>query len=148
MKNKALLLFFSLIVTSITSCMHTDAVPYAFTEPECKIGRVVNIHEFAGIHFTFYNNSDKSIQNFKFTCLLFDSTGEQSPLVGSNIISARYLETIAPNSVKDIVFSLDPYITQIPTDPYIIDFFYVTKIEYNDGSVWEDPYGSFIPSGL
>ena len=38
-------------------------------------------------------------------------------------------------------FSLDDYISEMPDEAYQIDFLYVSKIEYDDGGVWEDPYG-------
>ncbi len=146
MKSKVL--FFLLVTASITSCLHMENIPYAITEPECKIGKVDGFHEFAGIHFVFYNNTEKHVTGFRFSCVVFDSDGESSPLIGSNVISARSLETISAHEGENIIFSLDPYISEIPTEAYVIDFFYVTKIEYSDGSVWDDPYGSWIAGGL
>ena len=29
----------------------------------------------------------------------------------------------------------------VPEDYLIIDYLYLSKIEYEDGTVWEDPYG-------
>ncbi len=148
MKNKSILLFFSVLAASLTGCMHVSSIPYAISEPECKVGRVDGMHDFAGIYFTFYNNSEKRVKNVIFTCIVFDSDGEKSPLIGSNIISAKFSQEITSYDVHDIVFSLDPYINIEPVEPYIIDFFYIKKIEYLDGSVWEDPYGSWMQGSL
>ncbi len=148
MKSNALLLLFPIFVVSLAGCMHMDAVPYAITEPECKIGKVENAHDFVGIHFTFFNNTEKKVNNFKFSFIVFDSSGEYSPLPGNNVISARYMQVIDSNAANDIIFSLDSYVHQIPTEPFIVDFFYISKIEYDDGSVWTDPYGAWMPGGL
>ncbi len=148
MKSKALLLFFPIFASTMSACLHTDGIPYAITEPECKIGKVQGVYEFAGVHFMFYNNSNKTVQNLKFICAVFDSSGEESPFVGSNIISATHKEPVLASDAREITLSLDQYIHQLPLEPYIIDFFYVTKIEYDDGSVWTDPYGAWMPGGL
>ncbi len=141
-------LFILAVALILSSCMHMETIPYAVTEPECVIGKVDGIHEFVGLHFTFYNNSEKSINKLKFSFIVFDSTGESSPFIGSNILTANYTDSIAPSESHDVVFSLDSYTSEIPTEPYIIDFFYITKIEYDDGSDWSDPYGFWIPGGL
>lgn len=148
MKNKALLLFFPVFAASLTSCVQMSQVPYAITEPECRIGKIQELQEFAGIYVTFYNNSEKSVKDITFSCLVFDSNGDESPFVGSNVISSRSSGIIKPKSTQEINISLDKYITQIPLEPYIIDFFYIKKIEYEDGSVWTDPYGSWMQGGL
>ncbi len=147
-KNKVTVIFLLLLVASVSSCVNTKTIPYVITEPECIIGKEDGVHDFAGIHFTFYNNSEKIIQSFKFRCLVFDSEGELNPLVGTNTIIARYEQNILSKDEHDVVFSLDSYILEVPSEPYIIDFFYVTTIEFSDGSTWKDPYGSWIQGGI
>jgi len=148
MKNKVKSLFFLVVVVSLTACADIGSVPYAVTKAECRLGEIENLQRFAGIYFTFYNNTDKSVRSFTVSCLVFDSTGEGSPFIGSNVISSQSSGIIAPNSGQEINISLDKYINQVPIEPYIIDFFYIKKIEYMDGSVWTDPYGLWMQGGI
>ncbi len=143
-----IVLFLLIVAMSMLSCVHSQSVPYAITEPECKVGSIENFHNFAGVHFNFYNNSEKPIYSIAFSFLVFDSDGESSPLIGSNIFSARIFETVEGHDMREVVFSLDPYISQVPNEPYIIDFFYISKIEYIDGTNWTDPYGAWMPGNL
>ncbi len=141
-------LFVLIMLVSMLGCMHTNGVPYVISEPECKVGKIEDEHDFAGVHFNFYNNSEKRVHTFNFSFIVFDDSGEHSPLIGSNVISARYMQVIDSKETHAIVFNLDPYIHQVPLEPFIIDFFYISKIEYDDGSVWSDPYGSWMPGSL
>ncbi len=148
MKIEQMSLAIVALILGMTSCMHMENVPYAVTEPECMIGNRDYEHDFAGIHFVFYNNTEKIVTGFKCSFIVFDSTGELNPLIGSNILSLKYTQLINSQDKREIVFSLDPYIQQIPSEPYLVDFFYVSRIEYEDGSVWTDPYGAWMPGGL
>lgn len=148
MKNKALVLFFPVFAASFSACAHTGSIPYGISNPESQIGEIQGLQEFAGIYFTFYNNTEKTVKSFTVSYFVFDNTGEKSPFIGSNVLSSRSFKIIPPNGVQEIHISLDRYINQIPLEPYIIDFFYIKKIEYEDGSVWIDPYGSWMPEAL
>lgn len=146
MKNKCLLLFFPIAALAFSSCTDSNVVPYVITEPICTFSHIENVHLYGGIHFTFYNNSNKDIDSLTFKCIVFNEEG-QNPFVGSNNIIAKYNNPVYANDYKEIIISLDSYIYQIPKENLIIDYAYVSKIQYSDGSVWKDVNGIFTFGG-
>lgn len=108
----------------------------------CGDGDASDGYLFAGVSFTFYNSSSKVISDFSVSFRLYDSEGE-NPFIGSNCVSSTNKEIIGPNSTSEVVVSLDDFITVMPEEPYQIDYFYVTRIHYSDGSSWKDEYGIY-----
>ena len=135
------LLFVSLISFS---CCTTEALssPYLISNPHIELGEYENAHNFAGMYFSFYNGSDKKIENFTLSFLLYDSDGN-NPFVGSNCIVSKCEWPIQSGSSIDFIINLDPYISVVPSEEYQIDYLYVRQITYEDGSVWRDPYGMY-----
>ena len=37
--------------------------------------------------------------------------------------------------------NLDSYLNEIPSEPYEIEYLYVSQITYDDNSKWTDPFG-------
>ncbi|MFI3258223.1 MAG: hypothetical protein R3Y36_08005 [Spirochaetales bacterium] len=140
MKNKALIL---ICLISFSSCVHMGRFS-VLSDAECRIGKIEGQREFADIYFTFYNNSEKAITSILFNCLIFDSEDDSNPFVGNNAVEAHCSQYIPAFSSQEIVYNLDSYINEMPESPYVIDFFYIQRIEYDDGSVWEDPYVAFM----
>jgi hypothetical protein len=75
--------------------------------------------------------------------MLFDARTQTSPFTGSNIFEIKKLIFISPSENKEVVLSLDRFIHIAPTEPYLIDFFYISRIEYSDGSIWADKHGVY-----
>ena len=107
---------------------------------EVSVGADAAFYEYAGIALIFYNASGRAIRKF-FAVVFLSGSDEESPFTEGNCIVLEYDENIAPYAVVNAEFSLDDYISEMPDEAYCIDFLYVSKIEYDDGSVWEDPYG-------
>ena len=146
MINKSLNKIFPIFAFVLSGCMNVQEIPYVITEPQCKVGQFEDIYNFSGIHFTMYNNSNKTIKNFVCTCTIFDTDGD-NPFIGSNCIISKLSNIINPNDNAQIILDLDSYLNYIPSTPYLVENFYVTKIEYSDGTVWKDSFGSFMPGG-
>ncbi len=146
MKNKYCVIPFSLIFVIFFSCVEVYEMPYVITEPEYTLGEVSGAYLKSGIHFLLYNNTDKNIESFTFTCIVFDENGN-NPFIGSNTILAKYEEEIDANNFKEIIISLDPYIYVIPNNCLLFEQCYVSKIVYTDGSVWKDRNGYFLFGG-
>jgi hypothetical protein len=75
--------------------------------------------------------------------MVYDAETKRSPFIGSNTIKVTHNGTVAPGEKILFITSLDPYTHIAPSKPYIIDFFYISRIEYSDGSAWEDKYGVY-----
>jgi hypothetical protein len=75
--------------------------------------------------------------------MLFDSKINGSPVIGSNKFELTKLDFVAPEENKEILISLDRFIHIAPTEPYIIDFFYISEIHYINGNVWQDKFGKY-----
>ena len=109
---------------------------------EVSVGADAELYEYAGIALTFYNASGRTIRRFSVVVFLSGSDGE-SPFTEGNCVTLEYDENIAPRTAVRAEFGLDDYISEVPDEAYQIDFLYVSKIEYDDGGVWEDPYGVY-----
>ena len=109
---------------------------------EVSVGADAAFYEYAGIALTFYNASGRAVRKFFAVVFLSGSDGE-SPFTEGNCVTLEYDENIAPRTAVRAEFGLDDYISEVPDEAYQIDFLYVSKIEYDDGSVWEDPYGVY-----
>ena len=147
MKKTAFLLAVALSLFSIISCQTTGNpdVPYIVLEPNVELGDDGVSYSFAGTRFTLYNDSKKDISSFSVSFMLYDSEGN-NPFIGSNCITEDFYEVIPAESRGEFVVSLDSYLTQIPNEPYKLDFFYVKRISYADGSSWSDPFGLYAVS--
>ena len=128
----------------LESCSTTDSFscPYLIENPRVEIGAKEGICEFAGAYFTVYNDSDKNIQEYTVSFLLYDDEGN-NPFIGSNCVVEKISTEENPHESKNAAVCLDSYLSVVPDEPYKIDFMYLREIKYSDGSVWSDPFGMF-----
>ena len=70
----------------------------------------------------------------------FDSDGEPAQECW-NQLSFDIEKIIDAEDSFEICLSLDSYMASVPQSQLRIDYLFVSKICYDDGSVWEDPYG-------
>ncbi|MDR0909112.1 MAG: hypothetical protein LBM77_05040 [Spirochaetaceae bacterium] len=132
-----------LFVLSFSACPMNETPPYVVSVPQCLVGSKESYYQFAGIEFEFLNASDKTISAIHISCRVYDAETERNPFIGSNQINVSFDENIEAGVKKKLIITLDPYIYNAPEEPYLIDFFYIAKIEYADGSKWEDAYGTY-----
>lgn len=131
-----------IIVGMLTSCNEVFArenVPYIVN------GNFVMEKDFAefevcGIDLYFLNKADKEVENFTVVFSLFDENGEPAATTKNSLVFT-VSENLDPKESVNLCLSLDDYITYIPTEDYFIDYLYVSRISYSDGTVWSDPYG-------
>ena len=109
---------------------------------EVSVGEDTAFYEYGCVALTFYNASGRTVRKFFAVVFLSESDGT-SPFTGTNCITLECDEIAAPHAVVNARFSLDDYISEMQDEAYHIDFLYVSKIEYEDGGVWEDPYGVY-----
>lgn len=130
-----------------TSCSTTGLIecPYIIPEKQFELGEREDFFEFAGASFSIFNDSDKDISSFVVSFMVYDAEGN-NPFIGSNCIVKNFNERIEAHRTEKFAVSLDSYLSQLPKDEYVLDFFYVQKITYSDGSVWSDPFGMHASS--
>jgi len=145
-KSKIMQTIILIIVFMIFSCidLNTNLPPFIITTPVCSVSNSSNNLIYADISFAFFNKSGKNIESITVSFMLFDFKTEKNPFIGSNLFELTKIITILPNESKDIILSLDKFITIVPLEPYLIDFFYVLKIKYTDGSIWQDRFGLYV----
>ena len=96
--------------------------------------------EIAGVNLYFFNKSEKAVVGFTVVFYLFDEDGEPVSTGRSNIALAVQ-KVIEPMAAFEETISLDKYFVTVPESEYSVDFFYVSKIVYEDGTTWKDPLG-------
>lgn len=100
-------------------------------------------YETVGFDFNFINKSEKNIKSFTVVFYIFDEDGNPPALGRNNIVITINSEVLSKESYESCV-SLDSFFYEIPEEPYEVDYLYVSKIVYEDDSVWTDPFGLCI----
>lgn len=118
-------------------------IPFTVSKPECVIGGNEDYYAVAGIVFTFYNTGAKEITIIEVNCMIYDAESKKNPFIGSNLIKAVFNESIGSGEKKELIIPLDRYLYRVPDKPYVIDHFFVRKLTFSDGSVWEDKTGAY-----
>ncbi len=131
-----LLLFLNLFSCSLFA---KEACPY-LVSGSVRLVSETGEFEAAGFDLFLMNKSEKTIKNFTLVFFLFDEDGEPISNGKSNFVISVSKELEGGNSLEACI-SLDPYLSEIPEYPYEVDYLYISRVEYEDGSVWEDPLG-------
>lgn len=97
-------------------------------------------YQIAGLNLYFFNKSEKPVVSFTAVFYLFDEDGEPINTGKSNIAVSVQSE-VEPMSAFEEEISLDKYFVTVPEEAYTVDFFYISKIIYADGTTWKDPFG-------
>ena len=132
----------SLVIADIPPAPQ-DIPPFVITKPVMETSGRPNYYTYAGIVFKFLNKAEEQIDRTAVSFMLFDSKTQGSPFIGNNRFEITRWDMVSPGENKEIFISLDQYIYTAPTDPYLIDFFYVSEIHYTGGRVWEDKQGKY-----
>lgn len=97
-------------------------------------------YEIAGLNFDFYNREDKKVKGFTMVFYLYDCDGNPVSIGKSNIVINVTIEVDAGERTQGCI-SMDQFLFEYPEEPYQVDYLYISKIEYEDESVWTDPFG-------
>ena len=101
-----------------------------------------SLYECAGLEFQFVNKAQKSVKSFTLNFFLSDEEGNAPNLI-SGCISADIYCLVEPGETLEDILSLDEYFYSEIEDVYLIEFLYVSKIIYEDDTVWEDRFGKY-----
>ena len=133
-------IFAGIFLQACASCGYFEkkSAPY-----ELKAQMVIDpsaIYEGAGLEYSFYNKSDKTVKALTFVFFL-NSDEEVSFEVFENLIELEVCAFVEPQSFVEDCVSLDSFLYEVPEEPYQLDYLYVSRIVYEDGSEWTDPFG-------
>ena len=131
------------IIADMPPATPDEMPPFVVTKPVIEITGRNNYFSYAGIVFKFLNHTEKYIDRITVSFMLFDQKTQAGPFIGNNRFELSKWDFLFPHENKEIIISLDKYIYIAPTEPYIIDFFYISEVHYIDGSVWQDTYGKY-----
>lgn len=114
--------------------------PYALqakmvTEPS-------EIYEAAGLDFTFLNKDSQKVKSITLVFFMYDEEGNP-PAIGPNNAELEIFVEVEPGEFVEDCICIDQLLYEIPDEPYQLDYLYVSRILYEDGSEWRDPYGFF-----
>lgn len=142
-------LFFRIsLLILLTSCssgfsataFEKKSIPYGISAK--MVIEPSNVYEIAGVDFTFLNKADKGVKAFTLMFFMYDEDGDP-PGIGNNGVSLEILVDIEKGAREDDIVSLDQFLYEIPDIPYQLDYVYVSRIVYDDGSEWRDPFGMY-----
>ena len=117
--------------------------PFVITKPVFEIVERPYYFNYAGIVFKFLNQGHEIVEKITVSFLLFDQRTLDSPFVGSNKFEITRWDLVHREENKEIIISLDGFIHIAPTEPYLIDYFYISEVHYVNGRVWRDKYGKY-----
>ena len=141
MKNNLVRAFYFVLFFLVSGCsaFSAERIPYSVSA-DFVMEENSDDYKICGADILFYNNSDITVKEFVIAFYLFDSEGEPAQSC-SSLLTFDIEKEIEGGELFKFCLSLDSYMTVIPQELLEIDYLYVSKIIYDDGSVWEDPYG-------
>ena len=141
MKTKFLkiLCCFMLLVFSGCSAFSLERSPYTINA-DFVMDEESSVYKICGVELSFSNLATETVKEFEVVFFLFDSDGEPA-YECPNRLAFSIEREIGPDEDFSVCLSLDSYMTFVPQSLLEIDYLYVSRITYADGSIWVDPYG-------
>ena len=99
-------------------------------------------YEICGVELAFYNKELKAVKEFTVDFFLFDKDGEPA-FECSGRLSFDVIDDVESGENYNCCLSLDRYMRVIPEEALMVDYLFVSKIVYEDGSIWEDKFGLY-----
>ena len=151
---KRLLLVFEILVAVLLSAgcpgglLSTGTPPYSITTPACRMAGPDDQCSVGGVFFDFLNKSEKEVI-FIETCMnIFNLQSGQLAFAGAGGLSCRSSCSIPVKQTKKLCIPLDEYLWQMDFSQLCIDNFFIRRIEYADGTSWQDNFGVYAISVL
>lgn len=95
------------------------------------------LHRHAGVHYEIASIAAREIVGFEVAFDLFDESSHPVPAVGANSFRVLEADRIDSGETRRYAVSLD----SIPGHPYdglLVSRFRVSRVEFDDGSVWRN----------
>lgn len=144
MKNRISKILLSMIVFFCVGCKSfgNTKTPYIISG-EFVCGDETQGYSICGIQLNVFNKSEQEIKNLTVVFYLFDSDGEPVDTGNNNFVLSVDV-SIPPKDSNEFCISLDDFMTSMPEEKYFVDYLYLSKISYEDGSEWSDPFGMMM----
>lgn len=133
------LLFVMIWLLSSCSAYAKESAPY-YINADFVMEDNSSDYQVCGVDLYFLNKTEKKINEFTVVFYLFDEDGEPISEGKSNIVLNINREIEENQTFFDCI-SLDKYFNYKPDSNCLIDYLYVSRIVYEDGSLWNDPFG-------
>ncbi len=135
------LIFLSLFIFFSCSLFAKEPAPYVIG------GEMVTeesaAYDVAGLDLFLMNKSDKKISEFTLVFFIFDEDGNP-PEGARNSIVLTVSAEVEPYDSLSTCLSLDKYVYYVLDEPYFVDYMYLSKIVYENGTQWTDPFGTQV----
>ena len=141
MKTKFLKILCCFMVLAFFGCsaFSLERSPYTINA-DFVMDEESSVYKICGVELSFSNLATEIVKEFEVVFFLFDSDGEPA-YECPNRLSFSIEREIGPDEDFSVCLSLDSYMTFVPQSLLEIDYLYVSRITYADGSIWVDPYG-------
>lgn len=139
--EKKILLFICLFICVSDFFYGKEKVPYKIYG-EIK-NSIETENEKIVLEIYFENRSEKTISKFSLVTFIYDQEGNSPIKKNNNIVIEETVELNSKDIFTDII-DLESYIDKNDDDSYTLEFLYVSIIEYSDGSIWLDPFGTKV----
>ena len=116
-----------------------ESIPYV-ADAEFVMEEGAADYSICGVNLFIFNKSEKNISSINIVFFLFDKDGEPASECRSKL-SFEVEKEISAGEQASFCIPLDRYMNTIPSESLFVDYLYLAKIIYDDGSVWEDPLG-------
>ena len=146
---KRLFLIFGTVVTAalFTGCSaqfwDEGAPPYSVTAPVYRLAGPDDICTGGGVFFDFYNKSEKEVVFIKVCMNIYDSGTGALAFAGASELTCGSSCHLQKSQKSNFCVSLDEYSLPGPDESLFIDNFFISRIEYSDGSCWNDRLGVY-----
>ena len=141
MKTKFLKILCCFMVLAFFGCsaFSLERSPYTINA-DFVMDEESSVYKICGVELSFSNLATETVKEFEVVFFLFDSDGEPA-YECPNRLAFSIEREIGSNEDFSVCLSLDSYMTFVPQSLLEIDYLYVSRITYTDGSIWVDPYG-------
>ena len=150
---KWLLLLFEILLAAmlVSACpsqlCKSTPPPYALSSPVYRPAQAQDACLVGGIFFDFYNKSEKEVVFIQASMNVFNKNTGELAFAGAAGLSAGSECSIQYCQTKSLCIPLDDYIWQLgDSSSFCVDNFFIRRIEYADGSVWQDNLGVYAYS--
>ena len=141
MKTKILKILCCFMVLAFFGCsaFSLERSPYTINA-DFVMDEESSVYKICGVELSFSNLAAETVKEFEVVFFLFDSDGEPA-YECPNRLAFSIEREIGSDEDFSVCLSLDSYMTFVPQSLLEIDYLYVSRITYTDGSIWVDPYG-------
>ena len=109
-----------------------------------EVGTVEGYHSVAGVYVDVANATEKAITRIEIGFYLFDGDGLPAPAIGGHYFTAVHDQPLAAGERREICLSVDEAFYYAPLPPLGVRRLAFSRILFEDGSSWEDPYGRYL----